>query len=241
MIARDQTADVRPVDGTNPLLAGSGERQRRVVALGTVLAVSKQAIDHGQQTLATGARRYAGVTGVLYGVLQEQMPILVLVEDREVGAQSDVAAVLAQHVSGEAMERRQASAAHARTEETGHSAPHLLGRLGREREREDSEAFVGGLLDEPRHACRQHKRLAGPRPGEHQHRAAVPVHGPPLVDVQGVEIEHGHAPASAEALVRILDSSAGTGVSPVVIRVAASAATSGLLQVLGSAFRTSVQ
>ena len=229
MIAFDQTLDVRRVDGTNPLLARGSERQRRVVTFAAVLAVPKQAIDHGQQTLSGRARRCAGVAGVLYRVLQDQMPVRVLVEDREVGPQAEVAAVLAQHVSREAMERRQPSPAHAGAQQLGDSAPHLLGRLGREREREDSEPLVGGLLDEPRHPCRQHTRLACSGPGEHQHRAVVPVDGPSLVRVQGVEKEHGHAPASAEALFRILDSAGGTGAAPVVIRAAASAATSGLL------------
>ena len=161
------------------------------------------------------------------------MPIRVLVEDREIGAQPEMAAVLAEHVGCEAVERRQASPADVRAEQMRDSPPHFFRGLRGERKREDSEALVRGSLYEPGHACRQHAGLAGPRPGEHQHGAVVPVDGLPLVDVQGFEFEHRHALASAAALFRILDSSAGTPVRPAVIRAAAS----GLLKPLGKALR----
>ena len=169
------------------------------------------------------------------------MPIRVLVEDREIGAQAQVATVLTQHVGREAMERRGPSPAAARAEQFRDSSPHLLGGLGGERERQDPEALFRGLLNEPSHAHGQHSSLARPRPCKHQHGAVVPLDGSPLVAVQRLQIEHGYAPASSKALFRILDSASGTGVSSAVIRAAASEATSGLLYFFGSAFRTSVQ
>ena len=157
------------------------------------------------------------------------MPIRILVEDCEIRAQPEMAAVLAEHVGCEAVEGRQASPADVWAEQMRDSTPHFFGGLCGERKRQDSEALVRGSLNEPGHARRQHPGLAGPRPCENQHGPLVPVNGMPLVDVQGFQFEHGHAPASAMALLRILDSSVGTAVCPPVIRAAASAATSGLL------------
>ena len=229
MVAFDQQADVALADRANPLLARCCERQRRLLMLATVLTSPKEAVDQGEHTSRRRAGRDAGVTGLLHGVAQHQMPVRVLVEDREIGAQAEMAAVLAQHVGREAVERRQARPAHVRTEQLRDSAAHLFGGLRGERESEDSESLVGGSLNEPHHSRRQHPGLAGPRPGEHQHGALVPVDGLPLIDVQGFEFEHGHALASAAALFRILDSSTGTAVCPAVIRAVASAATSVLL------------
>ena len=226
MISGHKYIKIGIVDRPHPLLGSTGKRQRR--SLRTVEALAKQMIDHAYHTGASDCGQFRRIR-LANRLVEYADPILLARQNLEVRAQPQVAAVLTEHLGAEGMKRGHTNADRLRTEQLLHPFPHLVRRLGGERQPQHSKSSIGILANQTGDAPGQHRGLARSRPGQHEQRSPIPLHRLQLVCVHAVQCGHDRFRANSTDLSRIDRSNSGTGASFAFILSTASNAARGLL------------
>ena len=190
-----EVAEVDRVEDLQPLLIELVERGALAVAEGGGLARRhmrdiEAAVLPGVDQEGERARGPALVVDVL-GLqhLLQQADLVVGVEDGEVRPQAHELGVAAQDFRADRMERAEPRHAFAGLpRDAGDAVLHLAGRLVGEGDREDFVRAREPEREDVRDARRQHARLAGARPREHQHRPLGGLHRGALFGVEALEI-----------------------------------------------------
>src|SRR5438034_3751838 len=151
--------------------------------------------------------RLGGVPALLQQALDEGLGV-VLIVDREVRPEAQQGGLAPQQARGQRVEGPDPQAARVGAEQRGHARAHLSRRLVRERDSEDPRWRHATLADEMRDPGREDARLARPRAGEHQERAAGMADGGILL---GIEREGHVALTSGNSSTNSAPSPVGAG------------------------------
>ena len=171
---------------------GTGQRGR---LLSAIVGFGEQAIDETEKVPSIRWQRVAFVGQIGRDVIEDGDTVLVLGEQAEIGAQPEMAAMLAEDVHSERMEGAQVGTVRPLTEKPFDPLSHFGGGLVGKGQREHRCIIV--FLEYPGDPKGQHPGLARARPCQHEKRAVVPRHGLVLVLVEGFDNERHHAPCAS--------------------------------------------
>jgi hypothetical protein len=194
-VVEQEVAEVAGVQHPQALLVQAVERLAAIV--GEVRALGRRQLVRGPATVlpvvdqaGEMARRPALCVDVLsFQELLDQPLLIVDVDDRVVGLQSDKLGVPAQDLGGDRVEgAKPAQALGLAADQVGDARAHLARRLVGEGDRQQLPGAGPAGGEDMGEARGQHAGLARAGPGQHQHRALGRLDRAPLLGVQSGQI-----------------------------------------------------